>query len=214
MSKEVFTLDFYGKKLVVENGEIATQADGSVFVRFNDTAVLCAVCGAKEAKLGQDFFPLTVNYFERQYAAGKIPGSFLRREGRQSTRETLISRLIDRPIRPMFPEGYVNETQITCTVMSSDPDACPDMTAMFGASLALCVSDIPFEGPIAGVHVGRVNGQLIINPTVEEMAQSDLDLSVAGTEVAINMVEAGAQELSEDEMLDALMFGHEAVKKL
>ncbi len=214
MSKEVFTLDFYGKKLVVENGEIATQADGSVFVRFNDTAVLCAVCGAKEAKLGQDFFPLTVNYFERQYAAGKIPGSFLRREGRQSTRETLISRLIDRPIRPMFPEGYVNETQITCTVMSSDPDACPDMTAMFGASLALCVSDIPFEGPIAGVHVGRVNGQFIINPTVEEMAQSDLDLSVAGTEVAINMVEAGAQELSEDEMLDALMFGHEAVKKL
>ena len=214
MSKEVFTLDFYGKKLVVENGEIATQADGSVFVRFNDTAVLCAVCGAKEAKLGQDFFPLTVNYFERQYAAGKIPGSFLRREGRQSTRETLISRLIDRPIRPMFPEGYVNETQITCTVMSSDPDACPDMTAMFGASLALCVSDIPFEGPIAGVHVGRANGQFIINPTVEEMAQSDLDLSVAGTEVAINMVEAGAQELSEDEMLDALMFGHEAVKKL
>ena len=214
MSKEVFTLDFYGKKLVVENGEIATQADGSVFVRFNDTAVLCAVCGAKEAKLGQDFFPLTVNYFERQYAAGKIPGSFLRREGRQSTRETLISRLIDRPIRPMFPEGYVNETQITCTVMSSDPDACPDMSAMFGASLALCVSDIPFEGPIAGVHVGRVNGQFIINPTVEEMAQSDLDLSVAGTEVAINMVEAGAQELSEDEMLDALMFGHEAVKKL
>ena len=128
MSKEVFTLDFYGKKIVVENGEIAKQADGSVFVRFNDTAVLCAVCGAKEAKLGQDFFPLTVNYFERQYAAGKIPGSFLRREGRQSTRETLISRLIDRPIRPMFPEGYVNETQITCTVMSSDPDACSDMT--------------------------------------------------------------------------------------
>ena len=214
MSKEVFTLDFYGKKIVVENGEIAKQADGSVFVRFNDTAVLCAVCGAKEAKLGQDFFPLTVNYFERQYAAGKIPGSFLRREGRQSTRETLISRLIDRPIRPMFPEGYVNETQITCTVMSSDPDACSDMAAMFGASLALCVSDIPFEGPIAGVHVGRVDGKLIINPTVAEMEKSDINLSVAGTEAAINMVEAGAAEVSEDDMLEALMFGHEAIKVL
>ncbi len=214
MSKEVFTLDFYGKTLTVETGEIAKQADGSVFVRFNDSAVLCAACGAHEAKLGQDFFPLTINYFERQYAAGKIPGSFLRREGRQSTRETLISRLIDRPIRPMFPEGYVNETQVTCTVMSSDPDACTDMSAMFGASLALCISDIPFEGPIAGVHVGRVNGEFIIDPTVEQMAQSDIDLSVAGTETAINMVEAGANEVSEDDMLDALMFGHEAIKKL
>ena len=214
MSKEVFSLDFYGKKLTVETGEIAKQADGSVFVRYNDTAVLCAVVGAKEAKLGQDFFPLTVNYFERHYAAGKIPGSFLRREGRQSTRETLISRLIDRPIRPMFPEGYVNETQITCTVMSCDPDACPDMAAMFGASLALCISDIPFEGPIAGVHVGRIDGQFVINPTPEEMAKSDIDLSVAGTDVAINMVEAGAAEVSEDDMLDALMFGHEAIKKL
>lgn len=214
MSKEVFTLDFFSKKLVVENGEIAKQADGSVLVRLNDTAVLCAVCGAKEAKLGQDFFPLTVNYFERQYAAGKIPGSFLRREGRQSTRETLISRLIDRPIRPMFPEGYVNETQITCTVMSSDPDSCSDMTAMFGASLALCISDIPFEGPIAGVHVGRVDGKLIINPTQAEMEKSDINLSVAGTETAINMVEAGAAEVSEDDMLEALMFGHEAIKQL
>lgn len=214
MSKEVFSLDFFGKNLTVETGEIAKQADGSVFVKFNDTAVLCAVCGAKEAKLGQDFFPLTVNYFERQYAAGKIPGSFLRREGRQSTRETLISRLIDRPIRPMFPEGYVNETQITCQVMSADPDACTDMTAMFGASLALCVSDIPFEGPIAGVHVGRVDGQLIINPTQDEMERSDINLSVAGTEKAINMVEAGAAEVSEDDMLEALMFGHEAIKQL
>ena len=214
MSKQVFSLDFYGKKLSVEIGEIAKQADGSAFVRFNDTAVLCAVCGAKEAKLGQDFFPLTVNYFERQYAAGKIPGSFLRREGRQSYRETLISRLIDRPIRPMFPEGYVNETQITCTVRSADRDACPDRTARFGASLALCISDIPFEGPIAGVHVGRVNGQLIINPSVEERKNSDINLSVAGTEAAINMVEAGAAEVSEDDRLDALRFGHEAIKKL
>lgn len=214
MSKDVFTLDFYGKKLTVEANEISKQADGAVLVRFNDSAVLCAVCGAKEAKLGQDFFPLTVNYYERQYAAGKIPGGFLRREGRQSTRETLVSRLIDRPIRPMFPDGYVNETQISCTVLSSDPDACVDMSAMFGASLALCISDIPFEGPIAGVHVGRVDGKLIINPTEEEMIYSDLNLSVAGTDVAINMVEAGACELSEDEMLEALMFGHEAIKKL
>lgn len=214
MSKEVFTLPFFGKTLSIETGEIAKQADGAVLVRLDDTAVLCAVCGAKEAKLGQDFFPLTVNYYERQAAAGKIPGSFLRREGRQSTRETLISRMIDRPIRPMFPESYVNETQITCTVMSSDPDACADMTAMFGASLALCISPIPFEGPIAGVHVGRVDGKLIINPTEEEMSKSDINLSVAGTEKAINMVEAGAAEVSEDDMLEALMFGHEAIKEL
>lgn len=214
MSKEVFALDFFGKNLTVETGEIAKQADGSVLVRFNDTAVLCAVVGAKEAKLGQDFFPLTVNYFERQYAAGKIPGSFLRREGRQSTRETLFSRLIDRPIRPMFPEGYVNETQITATVMSCDPDAAPEMAALFGSSLALCVSDIPFEGPVAGVHVGRVDGKLIINPTVEESKKSDINLTVAGTEAAINMVEAGAAEVSEDDMLEALMFGHEAIKQL
>ncbi len=214
MSKETFSLDFHGEKLVVETGEIAKQADGSVLVRLNDTAVLCAACGAKEAKLGQDFFPLTVNYFERQYAAGKIPGSFLRREGRQSSRETLFSRLIDRPIRPMFPEGYVNETQVTCTVMSCDPDVPSEMAAMFGASLALCISDIPFEGPIAGVKVGRVNGELIINPTAEQAANSDINLSVAGTEEAINMVEAGADEVSEEDMLDALMFGHEAIKEL
>lgn len=214
MSKRVFTREFFGKTLSVEVGEIAKQADGSCFVRFNDTAVLCAVCGAKEAKLGQDFFPLTVNYFERQYAAGKIPGSFLRREGRQSYRETLFSRLIDRPIRPMFPEGYVNETQVTATVMSADLDASPEMTAMFGSSLALCISDIPFEGPIAGVRVGRVDGKFIIDPTVEEEKKSDINLAVAGTEEAINMVEAGAAEVSEEDMLDALMFGHEAIKEL
>ena len=212
--KKVFTRDFFGKTLTVETGEIAKQADGSCFVRFNDTAVLCAVCGAKEAKLGQDFFPLTVNYFERQYAAGKIPGSFLRREGRQSYRETLFSRLIDRPIRPMFPEGYVNETQVTATVMSADLDASPEMTAMFGSSLALCISDIPFEGPIAGVRVGRVDGKLIIDPIVEEEKRSDINLAVAGTEEAINMVEAGAAEVSEEDMLEALMFGHEAIKEL
>jgi polyribonucleotide nucleotidyltransferase len=214
MSKEVFTLDFYGKKLTIETGEIAKQADGSCLVRFNDTAVLCAACGAKEAKLGQDFFPLTVNYFERQYAAGKIPGSFLRREGRQSSRETLYSRLIDRPIRPMFADGYVNEVQVTATVMSCDPDASPEMAGMFGSSLALCISDIPFNEPIAGVWVGRVDGQFVIDPTEEQKAKSDISLAVAGTSEAINMVEAGAAEVSEEDMLNAIMAGHEAIKKL
>lgn len=214
MSKEVFNFDFYGKKLTVEIGEIAKQADGSCIVKIDDSVILCAVCGAKEAKLGQDFFPLTVNYFERQYAVGKIPGSFLRREGRQSTRETLCSRLIDRPIRPMFPEGYVNETQISAVVLSADKDTPTEMYAMFGSSLALAVSDIPFDEPIAGVKVGRVNGRLIINPTVEEAKQSDIALTVAGSEKAINMVEAGANEVSEDDMLEALMFGHEAIKLL
>ena len=214
MSKEVFSLDFYGKKVVVETGEIAKQADGSCIIKVDDSVILCAVCGAKEAKLGQDFFPLTVNYYERQYAVGKIPGSFLRREGRQSTRETLCSRLIDRPIRPMFPEGYVNETQISAVVMSADNDTPTEMYAMFGSSLALAISDIPFDEPIAGVKVGRVDGKLIINPTVEESKKSDINLTVAGSEVAINMVEAGASEVSEDDMLEALMFGHEAIKKL
>ena len=214
MSKEVFSLDFYGRTLTVETGEIAKQADGSVIVKMNDTVVLCAVCGAKEAKLGQDFFPLTVNYYERQYAVGKIPGSFLRREGRQSTRETLCSRLIDRPIRPMFPEGYVNETQVSAVVLSADKDTPSEMLAMFGSSLALSISDIPFDEPIAGVKVGRVDGKLIINPTVEENLHSDIQLTVAGSEKAINMVEAGAKEVSEDDMLEALMFGHEAIKKL
>ena len=214
MSKEVFTLDFYGKHLSVEVGEIAKQADGSCLVRMNDTAILCAVCGAKEAKLGQDFFPLTVNYFERQYAVGKIPGSFLRREGRQSSRETLYSRLIDRPIRPMFPEGYVNETQVTAMVVSADPTGSTEMTAMFGSSLALCISDIPFEGPIAGVRVGRINNQFVIDPSEEELEHSDINLAVAGTYEAINMVEAGADEVSEDDMLEALKFGHEAIKIL
>ena len=214
MSKEVFSLDFYGRKLIVETGEIAKQADGSCIVKMDDCVVLCTVCGAKEAKLGQDFFPLTVNYYERQYAVGKIPGSFLRREGRQSSRETLCSRLIDRPIRPMFPEGYVNDTQITATVLSADKDTPTEMLAMFGCSLALAISDIPFDEPIAGVKVGRVNGQFIINPTVEENKNSDINLTVAGSNNAINMVEAGAKEVSEDDMLEALMFGHEAIKAL
>jgi polyribonucleotide nucleotidyltransferase len=213
MSKKVFSLDFEGKKLSVETGEIAKQADGAVLVRLNDTVVLSTVCASDEPKDG-DFFPLTVGYEEKQYAVGKIPGSFLRREGRPGEHATLTARLIDRPIRPMFADGFRNEVQIVNTVMSVDPDATPEMAAMFGSSLALGISDIPFDGPIAGVYVGRVDGKFVINPTAEEKAKSDLNLALAGTEDAINMVEAGAQELSEEEMLDALMFGHEAIKKL
>ena len=212
--KQVFELDFFGKHIAVEIGEIAKQADGACLVRYNETAVLSTVCAAKEPKEGQDFFPLTVNYEERQYAAGKIPGGFLRREGRPTTHATLTARLIDRPIRPMFEEGFVNEVQIINTVMSADPDATPELSAMLGSSIALCISDIPFDGPIAGVYVGRVDGKFIINPTQEEWKKSDLNLTVAGSEQAVNMVEAGASELSEETMLEAIMFGHEAIKQL
>ena len=213
MAKRVFELEFEGKKLIVESGEIAKQADGAVLVRLNDTVVLSTVCASDEPKEG-DFFPLTVGYEEKQYAVGKIPGSFLRREGRPGEHATLTARLIDRPIRPMFSEGFRNEVQIVNTVMSVDQDCTPEMTAMFGSSLALCISDIPFDGPIAGVYVGRVDGKFIINPSVEEKEKSDINLAVAGSYDAINMVEAGAAEVSEDDMLDALMFGHEAIKKL
>ena len=211
--KRVFEKEFFGKKIVVETGEIAKQADGAVFVRLNDTVVLSTACCSDEPKEG-DFFPLTVTYEEKQYAIGRIPGGFLRREGRPGEHATLTARLIDRPIRPMFSDGFRNEVQIINTVMSVDLDSTPEMTAMFGSSLALGISDIPFDGPIAGVYVGRVNGKLVINPTVEEREKSDLNLAVAGTKEAINMVEAGANELSEDEMLDAIMFGQEAIKQL
>ena len=211
--KRVFELEFEGKKFVVEAGEIAKQADGAVLVRLNETVVLSTACCSDEPKEG-DFFPLTVGYEEKQYAVGKIPGSFLRREGRAGEHATLTARLIDRPIRPMFSEGFRNEVQIVNTVMSVDQDCTPEMTAMLGSSLALGISDIPFDGPIAGVQVGRVDGKFIINPTVAEKEKSDLNLSVAGTKEAINMVEAGADQLSEEVMLDALMFGHEAIKRL
>ena len=211
--KKVFELVFEGKKFVVEAGEIAKQADGAVLVRLNETVVLSTACASDLPKEG-DFFPLTVGYEEKQYAVGKIPGSFLRREGRAGEHATLTARLIDRPIRPMFSEGFRNEVQIVNTVMSVDQDCTPEMTAMLGSSLALGISDIPFDGPIAGVYVGRVNGKFIINPTVEEKANSDINLAVAGTKEAINMVEAGADQVSEEDMLDALMFGHEAIKKL
>ena len=211
--KKVFETEFAGRHLQVESGEIAKQADGSVLVRFCDTVVLATACCADEPKEG-DFFPLTVNYEEKQYAVGKIPGSFLRREGRAGEHATLSARLIDRPIRPLFADGFRNEVQIVATVMSCDQDNTPEMTGMLGASLALCTSDIPFDGPVAGVYVGRVNGQLIIDPTVEQKEQSDIDLAVAGTKDAIMMVEAGAAEVPEEEMLDAIMFGHEAIKEL
>ena len=213
MSKQTFELDFEGRSLKVETGEIAKQADGAVLIRFGDTVVLNTACCADEPK-GGDFFPLTVNYIEKQYAAGKIPQSFLRREGRPDDHQTLSARLIDRPIRPLFAEGFRNEVQIVSTVMSCDKDNSPEMSAMLGASLALCISDIPFDGPVAGVVVGRVNGEFVIDPTEEQKANSDISLTVAGTKEAIMMVEAGAAEVPEEEMLDAIMFGHEAIKKL
>ncbi len=201
------------RKFVCEIGELAKQANGSVLVRFDDTAVLSASVFSTKKGTG-DFFPLTVMYQEKLYAAGKIPGGFLKREGRPTEFETLTSRLIDRPLRPLFPEGFRNEVQVINTVMCSNPDNSSQMTAMLGASLSLCISDIPFHGPIAGVVVGRVDGKFVINPTVKELEQSDINLILAGTKDAINMVEAGAKEVSEDDMLNALMFGHEEIKRL
>ncbi len=212
--KKTFELDFYGKKIVVENGCLAKQADGAVLVRYNDTVVLTAAVVSKNANLLSDFFPLTVNYQEKLYSVGKIPGGFIKREGRPSEAATLAARMIDRPMRPLFPEGFKNETQVISTVLSVDQDCLPELTAMLASSLAVSISKIPFNGPIAGVKVGRVDGEFIINPTPEELEKSDLDLTVAGTKDAINMVEAGAKQVSEDVMLDALMFGHNAVKEL
>ena len=212
--KKTFELDFYGKKIVVENGCLAKQADGAVLVRYNDTVVLTAAVVSKNANRLSDFFPLTVNYQEKLYSVGKIPGGFIKREGRPSEAATLAARMIDRPMRPLFPEGFKNETQVISTVLSVDQDCSPELTAMLASSLAVSISKIPFNGPIAGVKVGRVDGEFIINPTPEELEKSDLDLTVAGTKDAINMVEAGAKQVSEDVMLDALMFGHNAVKEL
>lgn len=211
--KEVFTFDFYGRKITVECGEVAKQAGGSALIRYEDTVVLSTACASSQAK-DTDFFPLTVSFEEKLYSVGKIPGGFLRREGRPSEHATLTARLIDRPIRPMFSEGFRNEVQVVNTVLSVDTDCSAEMAAMFGASLALCVSNIPFDGPIAGVKVGYIDGEFIVNPSVEQMEKSLIDLTVAGTKEALNMVEAGAKEVSEDLMLDALMFGHERVKEL
>ncbi|MDT8858979.1 polyribonucleotide nucleotidyltransferase [Alkalihalobacillus sp. MEB130] len=211
--KQVFTMQWAGRELTVETGQLAKQANGAVLVRYGDTAVLSTATASKEPK-DLNFFPLTVNYEERLYAAGKIPGGFIKREGRPSERAILTSRLIDRPIRPLFPDGFRNEVQVISIVMSSDQNASSEMAAMIGSSLALCVSDIPFDGPIAGVTVGRLDGEFIINPTTEQLEQSDIDLVVAGTKEAINMVEAGASEVTEEAMLEAIMFGHEEIKKL
>ncbi|MDY6003365.1 MAG: polyribonucleotide nucleotidyltransferase [Bacilli bacterium] len=213
MMKHTFELDFDGRKIVVEAGEIAKQTAAAVLVRYGDTVVLSNVCMSPKT-VDWDFFPLTVEYQERMYAAGRIPGSFQRRESRPSSHAILASRITDRSMRPLFPDGFRNEVQVVSQVLSVDLDNQPEITAMLASSLAVSISDIPFNGPIAGVYVGRVDGQLVINPTVEQRKVSDIDLCVAGTEDAINMVEAGAAEVSEEEMLDALMFGFEYVKKL
>ena len=214
MDKKVFELDFYGRKIVVEHGQVAKQADGAVLVRYGDTVVLSTAVVSKSANLLSDFFPLMVLYQEKLYSVGKIPGGFIKREGRPTDAATLAARMIDRPLRPLFPEDFKNEVQIVNTVLSVDQDNSPELTALFGSSLATCISKIPFNGPVAAVKVGRVDGEFVINPTVEQSEKSDIDLTVAGTRDAINMVEAGAREASEDDMLEALMFGHEAIKKL
>jgi len=211
--RKTFRMDFDGRELVVETGEMAKQAAGAALIRYNDTAVL-SVCAVGKQPTNMGFFPLMVMYTEKMYAAGKIPGGFLKREGRPSDNETLTSRLIDRPIRPLFPKGFKYELQVINTVMSANTDYTPEMTAMIGSSLALGISDIPFNGPIAGVQVGRVNGELIVNPTLAQKEVSDIELTVAGTKDAINMVESHAKIVSESDMLDAILFGHEWIKKI
>lgn len=212
--KQVFQLNFRGRDLIVEHGELAKQANGAVLVRYGDTVVLSTAVVSNNANLLSDFFPLMVLYQEKLYSVGKIPGGFIKREGRPTEEATLAARMIDRPMRPLFPSDFRNEVQVVNTVLSVDQDNIPEMAAMFGSSLATCISKIPFDGPIAGVKVGRVNGEFVINPTVAQMEQSDIDLTVAGTKYAINMVESSAKQVSEEDMLKALMFGHEAIKEL
>ncbi|MDO8310372.1 MAG: polyribonucleotide nucleotidyltransferase, partial [Sideroxyarcus sp.] len=212
MSHYKKTLSYGKHQLTLETGEIARQASGAVMVSLDDTVVLVTVVGRKDAKPDQDFFPLTVDYQERTYAAGKIPGSFFKREGRPSEKEILTSRLIDRPLRPLFPEGFYNEVQIIATVMSSDPQIDSDIPAMIGASAALAISGIPFDGPIGAARVGYLNGQYVLNPTKDELVESQMDLVVAGTAKAVQMVESEAQQLSEEIMLGAVVFGHEQMQ--
>ena len=211
--KREFSIELAGRKLTVEVGQLAKQANGAALVRYGDTVILSTATASKEPK-DVDFFPLTVNYEERLYAVGKIPGGFIKREGRPSEKAILTSRLIDRPIRPLFADGFRNEVQVISIVMSVEQNCSSEVAAMFGSSLALSVSDIPFEGPIAGVIVGRIDGEFVLNPTVEELEKSDIELTVAGTKDAINMVEAGANEVPEEIMLEAIMFGHEHIKTL
>ena len=211
--KRVFEYDFQGRKLIIEHGELAKQARGAVLVRYDDTVIL-STCVMSNNVSTADFFPLTILYQEKLYSVGKIPGGFIKREGRPTDAATLTARVIDRPLRPMFNENFRNEVQVVNTVLSVDPDRTPEMTALFGTSLCLGISSIPFEGPVAGVIVGKIDGELKINPTCEEMERSTINLTVAGTKDAINMVESGSKQVSEEEMLEALMFGHEAVKEL
>lgn len=212
--KKVFELDFRGRKLIVEHGELAKQATSAVLIRYGDTVVLSTVVVSKNANILSDFFPLMVLYQEKLYSVGKIPGGFIKREGRPTENATLAARMIDRPMRPLFPENFRNEVQIVNTILSVDQDNSPEMAAMFGSSLATSISKIPFDGPIAGVKVGRIDGEFIINPTKEQSEISDIDLTIAGTKDAINMVESSASEASEEDMLEALMFGHDAIKEL
>ena len=211
---QTFEMELGGRKLVIEQGKMAKQANGAVLVRYGDTVVLVTATASKEPREGVDFFPLTVDYEEKMYAAGKIPGGFIKREGRPSSDAILCARLIDRPIRPLFPKGFRNAVQIVATVLSVEPDNAPELLGMLGASAALTISDIPFMGPIAGVRVGRVDDEFVINPTEEQRKVSTLNLTVAGSQDAVMMVEAGASELPEDVILDAIMFGHAAIKKL
>ena len=207
-------IDIHGQPFSIETGKVAKQADGSVVVRFGDTMVLATVVAARTAREGQDFFPLTVEYRERAYAGGRIPGGYFKREGAPTKKETLTCRLIDRPVRPLFPDGFRNEVQIVCLVVSGDPDNDPDVLAMNGASAALYLSGIPFAGPVGAVRVGLVDGQLVANPTTAQQEASQLELVVAGTEEGVLMVEAGAKEVSEDRMLEAIAFGHEQCTRL
>src|ERR1700736_96854 len=197
-----------GRRFILETGKIARQADGAVMATYGETTVLCTAVASRSAKPGQDFFPLTFNYQEKTFAAGKIPGGFFKREGRPSEKETLTSRLIDRPIRPLFVPGFLNETQVVCTVLSHDLENDPDIVALVGSSAALTLSGIPFFGPIAGARVGYIDGNYVLNPKVEDLAKSSLDLVVAGTGEGVLMVESEAKELPEDVMLGAVMFGH------
>ena len=211
---ETFSMEVGGRTLTIEQGKMAKQANGAVLVRYGDTVVLVTATASKEPREGVDFFPLTVDYEEKMYAAGKIPGGFIKREGRPSNDATLCARLIDRPIRPLFPKGYRNDVQIVATVLSVEPDNAPELAGMIGASCALSVSDIPFDGPIAGVRVGRVDGTFVINPTAAQREVSTLNLTVAGSANAVMMVEAGASELPEEVVLDAILFGHKEIQRI
>jgi polyribonucleotide nucleotidyltransferase len=212
--KIIFSADFGGRPITIETGRLAKQADGSVLVTYGETVVLVTACGATKPKPGQSWFPLTVDFVEKYYAAGKFPGGFFKRENRPSTEATLISRLIDRPIRPLFPEGYLSDVQIVASVLSVDNENDPEIAASLGASAALTISDIPFNGPTAAVRVGRVNGQIVINPTLAQQKESDIEVLVAGTEGAIMMVEGGAREVPEDQLLEAILAGHRSIKPL